>query len=72
MTVYTQAEAETWLARVLDMARLDGEVRIQSAGGQEFIVKPVPRWTSPLDVRGIDLNMTSAQIVEVVRESRER
>jgi hypothetical protein len=72
MTVYTQSEVERQLARVLDQARLEGEVRIRSEGGEEFVVKPVPRGTSPLDVRGIDLNVTSAQIVEAVRESRER
>jgi len=72
MTVYTRSEAERQLTTVLDRASREGEVRIQGEDGQEFVVKPVPRSGSPLDVRGVDVGLTAEQIVDAVRESRER
>lgn len=72
MTIYTQSEVEQQLTQVLDRALREGEVRIQGEGGEEFLVKPVGRGRSPLDIRGVDLNLTSDQIVEAVRESRDR
>jgi antitoxin Phd len=72
MTVYTRSEAERQLTTVLDRARREGEVRIQGEVGQEFILKPVSRSGSPLDVRGVDVGLTAEQIVDAVRESRER
>jgi hypothetical protein len=50
MTVYTRSEAERQLNTVLDRARREGEVRIQGEDGQEFVVKPLPRGGSPLEV----------------------
>jgi hypothetical protein len=35
-----------------------------------FVVKPQPRADSPLDVKGIDLGITTAEIVQFVQESR--
>lgn len=72
MTVFTRSEAEGQLTTVLDRARREGEVRIQGEDGQEFLVKPVPRKQSPLDVGGVDIGLTSGEIVDAVRESRER
>ena len=72
MTVFTQSEAEGKLAAVLERARREGEVRIQVNGGEEFVVKPASPRRSPLDVRGVDLNLTADEIVDAVRESRER
>jgi hypothetical protein len=72
MTVFSQSEAEKQLKTVLDRARREGEVRIQVEDGQEFVVKPVPTGRSPLDVPGVDLNLTADDIVKAVRESRER
>jgi hypothetical protein len=72
MTVYTRSEAERQLTTVLDRARSEGEVRIQGEDGQEFVVRPVPRGKSPLNVRGVNIGVTTAEIVAAVRESRER
>jgi hypothetical protein len=72
MTVFTQSEAEGKLDAVLESARREGEVRIQVKSGEEFVVKPATPRRSPLDVRGVDLNLTSDEIVKAVRESRER
>jgi hypothetical protein len=72
MTVFTTAEAEKQLARLLEQARSQGEVRIREANGQEFVVRPAP--ISPLDVGHVDVNppVTTEEIVRAVREGRER
>jgi len=36
--------------------------------GQEFIISPVQVETSPLDVEGVDLDLSAVEIVEAVRE----
>jgi antitoxin Phd len=46
-----------------------GEVMIRRKDGQFFVVKPKSKSGSPLDVEGIDLGVTSADIVAYIRES---
>jgi hypothetical protein len=72
MTTFTAAEAERQLQKVLEQARMQGEVRITTASGQEFAVRPVP--ASALDVGYVRLNspVTTEEIVLAVREGRER
>ncbi len=60
------------LASLLDEARLMGEVRIKRRDGREFVVHPVTRTSSPLDIQGVELNWTREEIVEAVRAGRER
>ena len=72
MRVYTYSEAWQNLASVLDVAKRDGGVVIQRRDGQTFILKPEIGGKSSLDVEGIDLDMTADEIVEIVRQGRER
>jgi PHD/YefM family antitoxin component YafN of YafNO toxin-antitoxin module len=72
MIVYTYSEARQNLASLLDQAAQDGEVRIRRRDGQVFIVRFEPRNESPLDVETVDLDIRTAEIVELVRESRAR
>lgn len=72
MTVYTRSEAERQLTTVLDRARREGEVLIQGEDGRQYVVKPLPPGGSALDVAGVDLGLTADEIVDAVRESRER
>jgi hypothetical protein len=71
-TTYTYSQARQQLAAVLECARTEGEVRIQRRDGVEFAVRPVERTGSPLDVQGIDAGLSAAEIVDCVREVRER
>ena len=71
MKVYTYSEARQRLAAVLEQACRDGEVRIQRRDGQSSVLKPEKPLTSPLDVCGVDLGITTDEIVDFVRESRE-
>ena len=47
-----------------------GEVKIRRKDGQVFVIRPESKTGSALDVEGIDLGVTSAEIVEIIRESR--
>jgi len=72
MTVYTDAEARQKLDTLLEQARAQGEVRIKRGDGQEFVVRPTGRPGSPLDVDGVDTELTVDEIVNAVREVRDR
>lgn len=70
MNVYTYSEARQKLAALLEQALQDGEVRIKRKDGQVFVIKPQARPDSPLDVPGIDLKISTAEILEYIQEGR--
>ena len=70
MKEFTYSEARQSLADLLEQARRDGAVRIRRRDGHVFVLRPEERAGSPLDVRGIDLDITPDQIVAAVREGR--
>lgn len=71
MTIYTDADAKARLETVLDDARRSGEVRIRRNDGEEFIVRPAPS-QSTLDVGTIPVTLGTDEIIDAVRESRNR
>jgi uncharacterized protein (DUF433 family) len=70
VNVYTYTEARQRLASVLDEAAQTGQVRIRRQDGQAFVIRPDRSETSPLDVRGLDLDITADEIVFYVKEGR--
>lgn len=72
MRIYTYSEARRKLASLLDRAAEEGEVRIKRRDGQTFVVMPDEEGGSPLDVEGIDLGVTTEEIVKIVQEGRKR
>jgi hypothetical protein len=72
MKVYTYSEARQRLARILDEAKDGAEVRIKRRDGSEYAVRRVDRRGSPLDVPGVDTDLSREEIVAAIRESRER
>ena len=72
MQVYTFSEARQKLASILEQASKDGEVKIKRRDGRSYILKPEVSSKSPLDIEGIDLGITASEIVDFVREGRER
>ena len=70
MIVYTYSEARRKLASLLEQAIKEGEVRIKRKDGQTFVIRPETREGSPLDVEGIDLGITTAEIVQFIHEGR--
>jgi hypothetical protein len=70
MKVYTYSEARQTLASVLEQARKEGAVAIRRKDGQIFVVRPEPSTGSPLDVKGVELSVTTEEVVAFIRESR--
>jgi len=70
MKVYTYSEARQSLASLLEQAKREGAVRIRRRDGQTFVLKPETPIGSPLDIDGIDLNVTTKEIVSFVHEGR--
>jgi antitoxin Phd len=72
MKEYTYSEARQKLSAVLDEAKREGAIRIRRRDGQAFILKSERRERSPLDVNGLNLNITREEIVEYIREGRRK
>ena len=72
MRIYTFSEARQKLASLLDKVRLEGEVRIRRKDGTVYAIKQVKEEVSPLEAAGIRTTLTAEEIVEYVREGRER
>ena len=72
MRVYTYSEARQNFASLLETAQKDGAVRIRRKDGRSFVVQPESSGASPLDVEGVDLGVTTDEIVNMIREGRER
>ncbi len=70
MSVYTYSQARQNLATLLDQAVAEGEVHIRRRDGQMFVIRPLPAAGSPLDVASVDLGVSTAEIVQVIREGR--
>lgn len=68
--VYTYSEARRNLATLLDLAASEGEVRIQRRDGQMFVLRPEQVSQSPLDVEGIDLDLSMDEILDFIQEGR--
>lgn len=72
MQVYTYAQAEKDLAGLLDCAKKSGEVMVKRSDGEIFLIKPQKRKGSPLDVASVQIDMTTNEIVDFIRECRNR
>jgi len=71
MQTYTGSEQEN-LSFLLDQAVRDGEIRIRRDDGVMFVLRPETTQRSALDVAGINLSLTTQEIIDIVREGRER
>ena len=58
------------LASLLEKALREGAVRVKRKDGQTFIIVPETREGSPLDVEGIDLDLTKEEIIQFIHEGR--
>jgi hypothetical protein len=72
MQVYTYSEARQKLAAVLEQAESTGKVLIRRKDGRTFALIPDQTTSSPLDVPFIKTNITTKEIVDIVRKGRER
>jgi len=72
MRAYSFTEARQNLASVLDEANEKGVVQINRKDGQSFILQPVSVVGSPLDIPGINVDISTDEIVDIIRKGRER
>ena len=72
MQVYTYSEARQKLAVVLEQAENTGKVLIRRKDGRTFALIPEKSATSPLNVPSIKANVTTKELVDIIREGRER
>lgn len=72
MQVFTYSEARQKLAKVLEQADSTGKVLIRRKDGRTYALIPenIPR--SPLDVASIKANISTQELVSIIREGRER
>ena len=72
MREYSFTEARQYFAAILDEAKREGVVCIKKRNGEAFHLKPADTKKSPLDIKGVNLGLNSSDIVNIVREGRER
>jgi antitoxin (DNA-binding transcriptional repressor) of toxin-antitoxin stability system len=72
MNTYTYSEARQRLAAVLDKAKKEGKVLIKRKDGSVFELKALQKNKSPLDVKGININLNKEEIIDILKEVRER
>ena len=71
MKVYTYSEARQRLAEILDIARKE-EVLITRRGGDTFSLMYKARPRSPFDVPRMKTKASTQDILDAIRDSRER
>jgi len=72
MREYSFTEARQHFSSLLDEAKSEGVVCIKKRDGESYYIKPASMKKSPLDVRGVDLGISSEDIVSSIRACRER
>ncbi len=72
MQVFTYSEARQKLAKVLEEAEATGKVLIRRRDGRTFALVPEQLPSSPLDVPSIQAEISTQEIVAILRESRKR
>jgi hypothetical protein len=72
MRVYTYSEARQKLGSLLKQAENTGKVIIRRKDGKTFSLCPENDMSSPLDIPAIKVKITTREIVDIIREGRER
>ena len=72
MKEYSFTEARQNFAATLEIAKKEGVVCVRKKSGEAFYIRPATPKGSPLDVKGINLNLSANAIVDIVRQGRER
>ena len=72
MRVYTYSEARQKLSKVLDQAESTGKVLIRRKDGRTFALVPEMLPSSPLDIPSIKADITTREIVEIIRKGRKK
>ncbi len=57
---------------IFDRAGREGEVFVKSADGRVYAIRAVGEMKSPLDVPRVPMGLTKDEIVQIIREGRQR
>jgi len=66
------SESPFLLAKVLEQAESAGKVLIRRKDGRTFALVPEKSVASPLDVPTVKADITTQEIVDMIRDGRER
>ena len=72
MNVYTYSEARQNFSKVLDRAESTGKVLIRRKDGRTYALVPERPTVSPLDVPSIQADVSTREIVTLIRDQRRR
>lgn len=72
MDVYTYSEARQKLSSVLDKAESTGKVLIRRKDGRTYALVPERPTASPLDVPSIEADISTQEVVTLVRQQRSK
>lgn len=73
MNSFTYSEARQKLAKLPDKAKKEGCVLIRRRDGSVLELRPINgKKKSPLDIKGVDLGLSSREISDILREIRRR
>ena len=72
MQIFTYSEARQKFAEVLEEADSSGKVLIRRKDGRTYSLVPEKGTSSPLDVPSLKAKISSKEIVDIIREGRER
>jgi len=72
MKQFNFTEARNNFAFVLDTAKKEGAICIAKRDGEVFYLTPASSKKSPLDIEGVNLGLSSDEIVSYVNEARDR
>ena len=70
MKLYTYSDARQRFASVLETASKEGKVLIRKRDGTLFAVTPEPDTKSPFEVQGVATDLTTSELVDLIREER--
>lgn len=72
MDIYTYSEARQKLSSVLDKAESTGKILIRRQDGRTFALSPERTTQSPLDIPSVKADISSEELVALVRKERSR
>lgn len=72
MEIYTYSQARQKLSSVLDKAELTGKVLIRRRDGRTYALVPERVPASPLDVPSVKANISTEEIISLIRRERGR
>ena len=72
MLIYTYSEARQKLSKVLDESEETGKVLIRRKDGRIYSLTPEIQKKSPLDIPSIKADISTEQLVSLIRTGREK